>query len=125
MTGMFRSRPIASSSLNPSMSGICTSLNTISTSSFFVRSILSASVALLKVVTVNGHHHDTHEHNTHTHRARTRVILSSRQKELYGLYHRIFRSYTSSIRMDSHGGRIEERQEEEKKAAVVQRRSAP
>ena len=51
ITGILRSRPTASSSLKPSMSGIWTSLRTISTGSLPSRSTLSASVALLYVET--------------------------------------------------------------------------
>ena len=53
MTGMFKSSPTASNNLNPSMSGICTSLNTISTGSLPARSTDNASVALPYVDTGN------------------------------------------------------------------------
>lgn len=51
MTGRSISRPTSSSSLNPSISGMLTSLITMSNPSFGSRSMLKASLARQHVVT--------------------------------------------------------------------------
>lgn len=53
ITGRSISKPTSSRSLNPSMSGICTSLRTISKNLFLSRNKFKATVAWEQVVTAN------------------------------------------------------------------------